>query len=151
MAWVTPTSGSGWPVSPEKARNDNEEDWAESGNVVPGQWTAWFTWGHAALDSDRVRIWSSRGLDWLGDIEVQAYYGGEWQPVYIGECIEGGFEVYTLGDTYSVTQMRARRYNPEEGDTDVGYFIEADFGTPEAGSAMSSLIESRLVGGMLAR
>ena len=152
MAWVTPTSGSGWPVSPEKAWNDNEGDWAESDVVVPGNWTPWFTWGHAALDCDRVRIWSGHGYDWLTDIEVEAYYNGDWQPVYNGGCYEGEFATYSLGGTYSVTQMRARRYNPEAAESeDIGYFIEADFGTPEAGGAVGSLIESRLVGGMLAR
>jgi len=128
VTWVTPTSGSGWPTDPNNAWDDDEGSYAASDPILTGWWSDWFTWGHAALDCNKVRIWSDHQGDWLEDIEVEAYYNGDWQLVYSGKCVEKEFVTYPLGGIYSVTQMRARRWNPESGDTDKGQFYEADFG-----------------------
>jgi hypothetical protein len=155
MAWVTPTSGSGWPTNPGYAWNDNEGDWAESDLVSPDSWTDWYTWGHTALNCDKVRIWAGDESGGIRFIEIQAYYNGVWNHVYDrfdGDWSPYHFAEYALGGTYSVTQMRARLGNAADSENDdIGYFIEADFGTPEVGGAVGSLIESRLVGGMLVR
>jgi len=146
MAWVTPTSGSGWPANPTWAWNDNEGDYAASDEVEPGDnWTDWYTWGHTALNCDKVRIWASHERVGIRFIEIQAYYNGTWNHVYDpvdGDWSPNHFAEYALGGIYSVTQMRARLRNadwegePGEEIPDIGYFIEADFGTPEAGQTI---------------
>jgi hypothetical protein len=129
-AWASPTAnedGYGWENG-SNARNDNENDYANTISLSPGDSTGQLVLTRTAVFTDRVRF---KG-DLTGGsitISLQVYYDGEWHDVWGGQPT-GDWEEHLLTDGFhTVTGMRFGAYNEEEAEGG-GYcnIYEVDFG-----------------------
>ena len=128
MSWVNPTgfvdSGSVW-TSETLAYDENTGTYAYA-SALKSAWTNYLELTHAILSCNKVQMWVSISGANISAIEVDIYYGGDWQNIYSGTITTDAFVEYAIGSTQSVTAMRVRFYSTK-AITDGCMVHEADF------------------------
>jgi hypothetical protein len=112
--WVSPTGGGGTDWSDIANSYDGNTGTYASATVDTG-WTNYLILTRSSTDTTEIRFWWSGSAD-IDEIEVDAYYNGAWNYVYGGGVEgKGAYKTVDLGDTYGVTQVRARFWDTTLG------------------------------------
>lgn len=112
VGWTTPTGdndpGGVWAAD-GNAWDDNTATFASC--PVPGTaWSGWLELTHAAMNCDGLRYWVSVGHVDVNQIEIEMFYGGVWNPVYVGAFTSGAWQ-YLAHLADAVSNIHIRFYN----------------------------------------
>ncbi len=129
MGWISPTGASGvdW-VNPERVY-DESLSWYTCDGTTDAGWTEFIELTVGALDCDKVRFYCelASSNQFMGDIDLDVYWGGAYHDIYQGAYNGGEWTEKALGGVYSVTKARVR-FNPAAGIDSAPRFNEFDFG-----------------------
>lgn len=126
MSWISPTGfvdGGGTWTDEALAYDEDTVTYAVETIAAVG-WGNYLELTHAAIDCDKVQIWSSYQAN-VDLIEIDVYYSTAWHNIYSGTATVGAYVEYPIGSTESVTALRVR-YSVTKKGRWVGV-NEADF------------------------
>jgi len=130
--WQSPTGHIAGSWSDEEdAYDDDTESYAQV-MVGPFSWGAWIELTIGSMSCDKVRFWAYYDAMTINAIDLEVYYDGDYQSVYIGAYTHDDWEEKSLGDTYSVTKVRMRFANSFSSPVPA-VLVEFDFNQVETG------------------
>ena len=129
----TSASGTGW-ANTENAWDDNVTSYATSNNVSGVTYTTYLQFNHSALYCNSVFFKVGRSDASITEVDVDAYYSGNWTNVYEGAGDWGNWQETNLNTIESVTAIRIRFYNTAD-NAHYGKVYEVDFGQSVLASA----------------
>ena len=112
MSWVSPTGfvdGSGTWISETLSYDGDTVTYAYEDIPAEG-WGNYLELTHAAVNCDKVQIWSGRESTNITNIEVDVFYSGAWDNIFSGVGTFDTWIEYPIGSTESVTALRVRYY-----------------------------------------
>lgn len=139
--WVSPTGhedpDSGW-ANETNAYDERTEDFsndyrADSSAMGQGNYSDALYFTVASDYYDRIRFYVSIASKHASDkVDIDAYYGGQWNDVYDGTFTDKTWTTKTIGSFELINQIRLRMFNYDDSaGNHVGYIYEVDIGTAQ--------------------